>query len=73
MVEKTKEKKIEEEKVDFYLNASEITDITLNEEESEKLIALLNKGPNKKAKKFSKEALKFYEEMMKKTEEIIQK
>jgi len=70
MVEKTSEKKSEEEKADFCLNASKITDITLTVEESERLIDLLNKGPNKKAKKFSIEAIKFYEEMVKKTEKF---
>ncbi len=70
MVEKTTEKKVEDENLDFCINTSEITDITLTEEESEKLIDLLNKGPNKKAKKFSIEAIKFYEEMVKKTEKF---
>ena len=70
MVKTTQEKKAEEEKVDFFINASEITDITLNEEESERLIELLERGPNEKAKKFSKEALKFYEEMVKKTKDL---
>jgi len=45
-------------------------DIILTEEESEKLINMLAKGPNKKAEKFSIEALKFYEEMVKKTEKF---
>ncbi|MHA1488192.1 MAG: hypothetical protein ACTSRI_00640 [Promethearchaeota archaeon] len=67
MVEKTKEKKTEEEKNDFYMNASDLTNITLTEEESERLIEMLNRGPNEKAKEFTKEALKFYEEMVKKT------
>jgi hypothetical protein len=70
MVENNTERKVGEEKLDFYINASEITDITLTEEESEKLIDLLNKGPNEKAKKFSIEAIKFYEEMVKKTEKF---
>jgi len=60
MVEKTKEKKTEEEKNDFYINASDLTDITLTEEESERLIEMLNRGPNEKAKEFTKESLKFY-------------
>ena len=64
MVEKTKEKNTKEEKIDFFINASDITDITLNVEESERLIELLNRGPNEKAKEFTKEALKFYEEMV---------
>ena len=68
MVEKTKEKKTEEEKIDFYINASDITDITLTEEESEKLIEMLNRGPNEKAKNNTREALKFYDEMVQKTE-----
>ncbi|KKL56103.1 hypothetical protein LCGC14_2248750 [marine sediment metagenome] len=68
MVEKTKEKKTEEEKIDFYINASDITDITLTEEESEKLIEMLNRGPNEKAKNNTREALKFYDEMVQRTE-----
>ncbi|KKK68386.1 hypothetical protein LCGC14_1612250 [marine sediment metagenome] len=68
MVEKTKEKKTEEEKIDFYINASDITDITLTEEESEKLIEMLNRGPNEKAKNNTREALKFYNEMVQRTE-----
>lgn len=68
MVEKTSGKKSKKENIDFNLNTSEIMDITLTEEESEKLINMLAKGPNKKAEKFSIEALKFYEEMVKKTE-----
>ena len=68
MVEKTKEKKTEEEKIDFYINASDITDITLTEEESEKLIKMLNRGPNEKAKNNTREALKFYDEMVQRTE-----
>jgi CRISPR/Cas system-associated exonuclease Cas4 (RecB family) len=68
MVEKTKKKKTEEEKIDFYINASDITDITLTEEESEKLIEMLNRGPNKKAKNNTREALKFYDEMVQRTE-----
>ena len=68
MVEKTKDKKIEERKVNFYVNASDSTDITLTEEESEKLIHMLNRGPNEKAKEFTKDSFKFYEEMVKKTE-----
>jgi len=67
MVEKTKEKKTKEEKIDFSISASDITDITLNVEESERLIELLNRGPNEKAKEFTKEALKFYEAMINKT------
>jgi hypothetical protein len=68
MVEKTSGKKSKKENIDFNINASEIMDITLTEEESENLINMLTKGPNKKAEKFSIEALKFYEEMVKKTE-----
>lgn len=68
MVEKTSGKKSKKENIDFNLNTSEIMDITLTEEESEKLINMLAKGPNKKAEKFSIEALKFYDEMVKKTE-----
>jgi len=68
MVEKTKEKKTEEEKIDFYINASDITDITLTEEESEKLIEMLNRGPNEKAKNNTRETLKFYNEMVQRTE-----
>ena len=68
MVEKTKEKKSEEEKMDFYINASDTTDITLTQEESETLMDMLNRGPNEKAKEFTKESIKFYEEMVKKTE-----
>ncbi len=68
MVEKTK---TEEENIDFYMNASDLTDITLTEEESESLIEMLNRGPNEKAKEFTKESLKFYEEMVKKTDLLI--
>lgn len=71
MVEKTSGKKSKKENInniDFNISASEIMDITLTEEESEKLIKMLAKGPNKKAEKFSIEAIKFYEEMVKKTE-----
>ena len=73
MVEKTSEKKSKKENIyniDLNINASEIMDIVLTEEESEKLINMLAKGPNKKAEKFSIEAIKFYEEMVKKTEKF---
>ena len=69
MVEKTKEKKAKEERIDFCLNASDITDISLNEEESERLIKLLDRGPNEKAKKFTKEAIEFYQDMVNKMEQ----
>ena len=66
MVEKTKDQKVKKEDLDFYLSASEFTDITLTDEESKNLIELMKRGPNKKAKKFSEESLKFYEDMMNK-------
>ena len=64
MVEKTKEKKNAGEKIDFFINASDITDITLNEEESERLLKMLSRGPNEKAKEFTREALKFYQDIV---------
>ena len=67
LVEKTRETRTEEERRDFYINASDLTDITLTEEESERLIDRLNRGPSEKAKVFTKEALEFYEKMVKKT------
>jgi len=73
MVEKTSEKKSKKENIDnidLNINSSEIMDIILTEEESEKLINMLANGPNKKAEKFSIEAIKFYEEMVKKTEKF---
>ena len=66
MVEKTKDQKVKKEDLDFYLSASEFTDITLTDEESKNLIELMKRGPNKKAKKFSEESLKFYEDIMNK-------
>lgn len=66
MVEKTNNRKVKKEDMDFCLNASEFTDITLTDEESENLIELMKRGPNEKAKKFSEEALKFYEDIMNK-------
>ena len=66
MVEKTKDRKAKKEDLDFCLNASEFTDITLTEDESEDLIELMKRGPNEKAKKFSEEALKFYEHIINK-------
>lgn len=73
MVEKTNEKTIKEEMKDFCINASDVTDITLTEEESERLLDLLKRGPNKKAIKFSKEALKFYNENEKKVQEYLKR
>ena len=64
MVEKTEEKESKKNKIDFCINTSEFTDITLTSEESENLIRLMDHGPNEKAKKFSEEALKFYDEML---------
>ena len=71
MVEKTETPSIKGKKVDFYINASEFTDIELTEEESENLIRLMEHGPNEKAKKFSEEALRYHDEMMIKTKEYI--
>jgi len=64
MVEKTKDKKVKKEDMDFCLSASEFTDITLTDEESENLIKLMKRGPNEKAKRFSEEALKFYDDII---------
>ena len=64
MVEKTKEQSIKSGKVDFCINASEFTDITLSDDESERLIKLMEQGPNEKAKEFSEEALRYYNDMM---------
>ncbi|TFG24175.1 MAG: hypothetical protein EU529_05145 [Promethearchaeota archaeon] len=64
MVEKTKDRKVRKEDIDFCLSASEFTDITLTDEESENLIELMKRGPNEKAKIFSEEALKFYEDII---------
>lgn len=71
MVEKTKDKKTKEQLIDFCINASDVTDITLTEEESEKLLDRLKRGPNEKAIKFSKEALNFYEENEKKVKDYL--
>ena len=68
MVEKIKEKNREEEQLDFSLNASDLTEITLTEKESEKVIEMLNRGPNEKARKFTEEALKFYEASARKSQ-----
>ena len=73
MVEKSKEQPLKKEKVEFCINASEFTDITLTKDESDNLIKLIDQGPNEKAKKFSEEALEFYNEMMKKSKDNIQK
>ena len=70
MVEKTKEQAIKKVKIDFYINASEITDVNLTNEESENLIRLMNGEPNEKAKKFSEEALKFYNDMLIKNQDL---
>ena len=69
MVEKTNEKKTKEEMIDFCISASDVTDITLTEEESERILNFLKRGPNEKAIRISKEALKFYEENEKKVKE----
>ena len=69
MVEKTKEQAANEDKIDFCINASEFTDISLTTEESENLIHLMERGPNKKAKDFSEEALEYYNDMLLKTKE----
>jgi len=73
MVEKTNEKKTNEEIIDFCINASDVTDITLTEEESERILDFLKRGPNEKAIRFSKEALKFYEENEKKVKEFLKR
>lgn len=70
MVEKTKEQAIKKDKIEFYINASEFTDINLTIEESENLIRLMNGELNAKAKKFSKEALKFYNDMLIKNQDL---
>lgn len=67
MVEKTADKKIEESEIDFYINASDLTDITLNEEESEKLMKMFERGPNERAKNFSREAIAFHENVVDKS------
>jgi len=73
MVEKTKKQIIKNDKIDFCINASEFTDITLTEEESENLVILMKNGPNEKAKKFSKESLEFYNEMIMKNQDFNEK
>ena len=70
MVEKTEEKTLKKNKIDFCINTSEFTDITLTSEESENLIRLMDHGPNEKAKKFSEEALEFYNEMLLKNQDF---
>ena len=70
MVEKTKEKALKKSKIDFCINTSKFTDITLTSEESENLIRLMEHGPNEKAKKFSEEALEFYNEMLLKNQDF---
>jgi len=69
MVEKTRERAINEDKIDFCINASEFTDITLTDEESENLIRLMEREPNEKAKLFSEEALRYYNDMLIKNKE----
>ncbi len=69
MVEKTKERAINKDKIDFCINSSEFTDITLTNEESENLIRLMERGPNEKAKVFSEEALRYYNDMLLKNKE----
>ena len=69
MVEKTREREIKNDKIDFYINASDFTDITLTDKESEKLIQLIEQGPNEKAKLFSEEALQYYNNMIEKNKE----
>ncbi len=71
MVEKTKEQAINKDKIDFCIKASEFTDICLTTEESENLIQLMERGPNEKAKLFSKEALKYYNDFLNKKYSII--
>jgi len=70
MVEKTEKKALKKNKIDFCINTSEFTDITLTSEESENLIRLMDHGPNEKAKKFSEEALEFYNEMLLKNQDF---
>ncbi|TKJ22132.1 MAG: hypothetical protein CEE43_07905 [Promethearchaeota archaeon Loki_b32] len=70
MVEKTKEQAIKKDKIDFYINASEFTDVILTNEESENLIRLMNGEPNEKAKKFSEEAFKFYNDLLIKNQDL---
>jgi len=70
MVEKIEEKASKKNKIDFCINTSEFTDITLTSEESENLIRLMDHGPNEKAKKVSEEALKFYDEMLLKNQDF---
>lgn len=70
MVEKTKKQAIKKDNINFYINASEFTDINLTNEESENLIRLMNGELNEKAKKFSKEALKFYNDMLIKNQDL---
>ncbi len=70
MVEKTEEKALKKNMIDFCINTSEFTDITLTSEESENLIRLMDHGPNEKAKKFSEEALEFYNEMLLKNQDF---
>jgi hypothetical protein len=69
MVEKTRERATNEDKIDFCINASEFTDITLTDEESENLIRLMEREPNEKAKLFSEEALRYYNDMLIKNKE----
>ena len=69
MVEKTRERATKDDKIDFYINASDFTDITLTDAESENLIRLMERGPNEKAKLFSEEALRYYNDMMIKNKE----
>ena len=70
MVEKTKDQEISKEDKEFCISASDLTDITLTEEESERLIKMIKKGPNDKAKQFTKDAIKFYEEMLQKSDKF---
>lgn len=58
---------------DFYISASDNTDITLSEQESIDLIARLDRGPNEKVQKFAKEAREFYEENKKKVRLYLEK
>ncbi len=52
--------------LDLNISVSKNLDIKLTKKESKELIKRLKRGPNEKAKKFTKEALEFYEEMEKK-------
>lgn len=70
MVEKTKEQIIKKDKIDFYINAPEFTDVNLTDEESENLIRLMNSELNEKSKKFTKEAFKFYNDMLTKNQDL---